>query len=92
MIVLGFSGAVRRPPRATQLVDAITDGIEGRLDANGSRLDLLEAAPILFRTLRAGQFDAAGRAIIERVVAADVLVVGPPVYRGSHKRPREGRT
>ncbi len=84
MIVLGISGAVRRPSRTTSLIDVITDGIETHFGADVSRLDLVEAAPILFRALRADQLDADGRAIIERVEAADVLVVGSPVYRASY--------
>ncbi|MEK1925922.1 MAG: NAD(P)H-dependent oxidoreductase, partial [Rhizobium giardinii] len=39
---------------------------------------------VLFRALRADQLDAEGRAIIDAVEAADVLVVGSPVYRASY--------
>lgn len=84
MIVLGISGSVRRPSRTAHLVDLIADGIAGRLGGDVSGIDLAETAPVLFRALRADQLDTQGRAIIERVETADVLVVGSPVYRASY--------
>ncbi|MDK4717321.1 FMN reductase [Rhizobium sp. CNPSo 4039] len=84
MTVLGISGAVRRPSRTTSLIDVITDGVETHLGGDVDRLDLVGAAPILFRALRADQLDADGRDIIRRVETADVLVVGSPVYRASY--------
>lgn len=47
-------------------------------------IELVDAAPILFQALRADQLDHSGRAIIDEVEAADVLVVGSPVYRASY--------
>lgn len=78
MKVLGIYGSVKRPSRTARLVDAILEGI-----ARGADVEI-DAAPVLFRALRAVQLDAAGRAIIDTVEAADVLVVGSPVYRASY--------
>ncbi|TCL92344.1 MsuE subfamily FMN reductase [Rhizobium sp. PP-WC-2G-219] len=87
MKILGLSGNVKRPSRTAALVTAIVDAAEVRGQARGavSRvIELVDAAPVLFRALRADQLDAEGQAIIDAVEAADVLVVGSPVYRASY--------
>ncbi len=84
MKVLGIYGSVKRPSRTARLVDAILEGIARGADIEIDRIDLVDAAPVLFRALRADQLDAAGRAIVDAVEAADVLVVGSPVYRASY--------
>lgn len=62
----------------------ILASIERRASVSVDTIDLAIAAPILFRALRADQLDEAGRRIIDAVEAADVLVVGSPVYRASY--------
>jgi FMN reductase len=98
MQILGLSGNVKRPSRTAALVGAIVDALVVRLDAqSGLRpdagpsqstpsrvIELVDAAPVLFRALRADQLDAEGRAIVDAVEAADILVVGSPVYRASY--------
>ncbi|WP_449415267.1 FMN reductase, partial [Ochrobactrum teleogrylli] len=76
--------SVKRPSRTARLVDDILAGIARGASVEIDRIDLVDAAPVLFRALRADQLDAAGRAIIDAVEAADVLVVGSPVYRASY--------
>lgn len=82
--ILGVSGNVKRPSRTASLVDAVVSLSAERLGGNGRLIELVDAAPLLFKALRADQLDAEGRAIIEAVEAADVLVVGSPVYRASY--------
>jgi FMN reductase len=82
--ILGLSGNVKRPSRTAALVDAVVSLAAERLAGNGRLIELVDAAPILFRALRADQLDAEGRAVIDAVEAADVLVVGSPVYRASY--------
>lgn len=84
MKVLGIYGSVKRPSRTARLVDDILAAIARGASVEIDRIDLVDAAPVLFRALRADQLDAAGRAIIDAVEAADVLVVGSPVYRASY--------
>ena len=94
MKILGLSGNVKRPSRTAALVTTIVDAIGERLDTSivhgggvppvSRVIELVDAAPVLFRALRADQLDAEGRAIIDAVEAADVLVVGSPVYRASY--------
>jgi len=84
MKILGLSGNVKQPSRTASLVEAIVSAAASKLGFESRTIELVDAAPILFRALRSDQLDAAGRAIIDAVEAADVLVVGSPVYRASY--------
>lgn len=82
--ILGISGNVRTPSRTASLVGAILSSIETLFGTETTRIDMIEAAPILFRALRSDQLDDAGKEIVQAVENADVLVVGSPVYRASY--------
>ncbi len=84
MQVIGLAGNVRRPSRTASLVEAIVAGIHARLGIEARVIEMVDAAPVLFRALRADHLDAEGRVIIDAVEAADILVVGSPVYRASY--------
>ncbi|MCJ8055343.1 FMN reductase [Shinella curvata] len=84
MKVLGISGSVKRPSRTAHIVERIVTAIGRAADVEADHIDLADAAPVLFRALRADKLDEAGRAIVDAVEAADVLVVGSPVYRASY--------
>ncbi|MBY5571427.1 FMN reductase [Rhizobium leguminosarum] len=84
MKILGLSGNVKQPSRTASLVEAIVSASASKLGLERRTIELVHAAPILFRALRSDQLDAEGRAIIDAVEAADVLVVGSPVYRASY--------
>jgi len=66
------------------LVASILHAIDKRIDVSMRHIDLVEAAPVIFRPLRADRLDADGRDIIRAVEEADILVVGSPVYRASY--------
>jgi len=80
MNIIGLSGNVKRPSRTASLVEAIITAVGSRFVVEGRTIELADAAPILFKALRSDQLDAEGRAI----EAADILVVGSPVYRASY--------
>jgi len=82
--ILGISGNVRTPSRTASLVDTILASIESRFGVETRKIDLVDAAPILFRALRSDQLDEAGKELVHAVETADVLVVGSPVYRASY--------
>lgn len=84
MKILGIAGSVKRPSRTAHVVKRILAEIGQAGSVETDLIDLADAAPILFRALRADQLDDAGRAIVDAVEAADVLVVGSPVYRASY--------
>lgn len=82
--ILGLSGNVKRPSRTASVVRSVVAAIEQHFSVEGRVIELVDAAPILFRALRADQLDHAGRSIVDAVEAADILVVGSPVYRASY--------
>jgi FMN reductase len=82
--VLGLSGNVKSPSRTSALVGSVLGSIMARFGADVRQIDMVDAAPILFRALRADQLDEAGQEIVRAVESADVLVVGSPVYRASY--------
>ncbi len=84
MRILGLSGNVKRPSRTASLVGELASVAERRLGADTRVIELVEAAPAVFRALRADQLDHEGREIIDAVETADVLIVGSPVYRASY--------
>lgn len=84
MRILGINGSVKQPSRTAALLAALLARITQRTAVVPETIDLVQVAPVLFRALRADQLDDEGRAIIEAVESADVLVVGSPVYRASY--------
>jgi FMN reductase len=84
MKVLALSGNVKRPSRTAALVSVLVKRLSERFAVEVDSIELIDAAPVLFKALRADQLDEAGRAIVDAVEAADILVVGSPVYRASY--------
>jgi FMN reductase len=82
--ILGISGNVRTPSRTASLVDAILLAIENRFGIETRKIDLIDAAPVLFKALRSDQLDNDGKEIVAAVESADILVVGSSVYRASY--------
>lgn len=83
-LVFGISGNVKRPSRTAALVGEVTHRLAERIGAGEHVVELVDAAPVLFRALTAAQLDGEGAALIRSLEAADVLVVGSPVYRASY--------
>lgn len=84
MKVLALSGNVKRPSRTAALVSVLVKRLSERFAVEADFIELIDAAPVLFKALRADQLDEAGRAIVDAVEAADILIVGSPVYRASY--------
>jgi FMN reductase len=81
--IVGVSGSVTRPSRTTALVGEIVERIVARLQGEASLVELAESAPDLFAALTPDQLAGRGRAIVDVIEGADLLVVGTPVYRAS---------
>ena len=81
--VLGISGGVGAPSHTTTVVAALLAEIARLTGTSPGLIEIRDASRHLFRGLARGELDAAGEAIIARVEAAELLVVGTPVYRAS---------
>jgi len=84
MNILALAGNVKTPSRTASLVRLIADRLQPHIGGTVQHIELVEAAPVLFRALRADQLDSEGRALVEAVEGADIIVVGSPVYRASY--------
>jgi FMN reductase len=82
--VVGLSGSLSRPSRTTALVAAIVEGIAARESVETTLVELADDAPHLFAARARRDLAGRSRAIVEVVEAADLLVVGTPVYRASY--------
>lgn len=82
--IVGFAGSSSRPSRTRNLVQAIADAAARRSGAAVSIFDLQEIHPSLGSTLdpRSAPPDLAQ--LIATVTAADALVVGSPIYKGTY--------
>jgi FMN reductase len=84
--IVGISGSPKRSSRTTVVVRAVLEAIEASAPSNTRLIELADAAPLLFRALTRDSLDLElpASSIIRTVEAADVLVVGTPVYRASY--------
>lgn len=82
--ILGLSGNVTRPSRTAALVGAAVDRLAEATGGQGGVLEIVDAAPHVLSALTRASLSAEGEAILRRVEAADILVVGSPVYRASY--------
>lgn len=81
---LGVSGSLSRPSRTTSLVGAVLGMLQEIEDAETRLIEIADVASDLFPAASFDHLHASGRAIVEEVEAADLLVVGTPVYRASY--------
>jgi FMN reductase len=90
--VVGVAGNIARPSRTAALVSAITAQVADLSGANSKLIELVDVGPQLFPSFSADglksfnreKLPQMGRSAIEAIEAADALVVGSPVYKGSY--------
>jgi FMN reductase len=83
-IILGVAGSVRRPSRTAALVAAVVEAIGEHLGTPGRTIELGDRGAAFFDALQRDAMRGRAREIVEAIEAADVLVVGTPVYRASY--------
>ena len=82
--VIVFSGSFNRPSKTTALVNFIGEKVVQKYDSNIVTYDLLDAGTSLGLAQRASDLDRQGQLIIDELTAADALIIGSPVYKGSY--------
>jgi FMN reductase len=82
--IVGFAGSASRPSRTRNLVEAIATATATHTAANVSIYDLNEIHPSLGSTLDPRSAPADLRDLIAEITAADALIVGSPVYKGTY--------
>jgi FMN reductase len=81
--IVAVSGSLHRPSSTTALVAALAEAVAGRIDAQIEVVELAVVGPHLAGALERAALPAAAVQAIEAIEAADLLVVGSPVYRAS---------
>ncbi len=82
--IVGFSGNLARPSRTRSLVEAVTRAAAERLPLHPAVHDLEDLGPSLGSARRVDELDAGARAVVDAILAADLLVIGSPTYKGSY--------
>ena len=82
--VIGVAGNLSRPSKTRALVELLVDRIAAAHGRTGRVFDPIDFGPSLGAASRATELPDAGRGLLEAIIAADVLVVASPVYKGSY--------
>ncbi|OBQ81569.1 MULTISPECIES: FMN reductase [unclassified Mesorhizobium] len=82
--IVGFSGNCSRPSKTRAFVDLIVQNIASRHRLSHQTYDVEDVGPSLGAARWHRDLDAQAQTVVAHVVAADVLVVGSPTYKGSY--------
>jgi FMN reductase len=82
-LVVGLSGNLTRPSKTKAFVSHIAGEVASRAGAALSVFDIEDLGPSFPLAKKLDDLDAAARAIVDQLLAADVLVVGSPTFKGS---------
>jgi FMN reductase len=90
--VVGVAGNITRPSRTASLVSVLLSEIAAGSGAQTRLIELVDIAPDLFQSVVPEPFESfasqrlspRARTTLQAIEAADALVVGTPVYKGSY--------
>jgi FMN reductase len=82
--IIGVSGSLARPSKTHALVTAAVCRAAARYGIAGAVHDLDDLFPSLGQARSLSDLAPEARVVVDRIVAADALVVGSPVYKGSY--------
>lgn len=82
--IVGFSGNLARPSRTRTLVETVTSRAAERLGLVAAVHDIGDLVPSLGSAHRLSDLDAGARAVVAAILAADLVVIGSPTYKGSY--------
>ena len=82
--VVGFSGNLTRPSKTRGFVEHFVREIAALNSLAAVTFDLDDVGSSLGRARSVRDLDAAGRKVLDAVVASDLLVVGSPTFKGSY--------
>lgn len=82
--IIGFAGSLGAPSKTRALVSLAADRAAARLGGQARVFDLEALQPQLGTARSIGALSGQPRQIIEQIIAADALIIGSPVYKGSY--------
>ena len=82
--IVGLSGNITQPSKTRALVALALDQIAARLDAETSLIEIVGFGPDLAAARKPAELAPESREKLDRILAADALVVATPIYKGSY--------
>ena len=82
--IMGIAGSFSSPSRTRALVDLAVNRAATRFGATSATYGLNDLQPSLGQASHLDALAPPARAIVDGLLAADALVVGSPVYKGSY--------
>lgn len=82
--IIGLSGNPQRPSKTRVLVRESAAAIAVATGGRSTVFDLVDLAPSLATAASLDDLNPAAREIADRLLSADILVVGSPVYKASY--------
>lgn len=83
-IVVGLSGNFHRPSKTKLLVTNVVNRISLQYGLTAEIYDLIDVGDSLGAARHASELSSAAGTVLDRIMAADILVVGTPTYKGSY--------
>jgi FMN reductase len=81
--LVSLNGSPRPNSRTDTLVLALADAVNASIEVDWQHFRISEIGPLLLPSLMRDQVTNAAEAILRDIEAADILIVGTPVYRAS---------
>lgn len=82
--IVALAGNLARPSRTRSAAGAALALAARRTGAGTGLIDLPDFGPALGAARRIEDLDAPGRALVDRILAADALIAATPIYKGSY--------
>ena len=82
--LIGISGSLGRPSKTHALVGAVATRVSAQFGTATTLHDLDAFGPSLGQARSLADLAPETRALVDQVIAADALIVGSPVYKGSY--------
>lgn len=82
--IVGFAGSFSQPSSTRSLVQTAVEDAAQRANLNGQVFDLNDLGASLGTARQLGDLGQDARKLVESLLAADAIVVGSPVYKGSY--------
>lgn len=82
--VVGFAGNITRPSKTRSFVQHIAVEAAQAHGLSSSVFDVEDLGPSLPLARSARDLDEQARQILDRIIEADLLVIGSPTYKGSY--------
>lgn len=82
--IIGIAGSLGAPSKTLALVDHAARLAAARFGGQAHSLDLARLQPSLGQAATLADLAPPARDLVDRIVAADALVVGSPVYKGGY--------